>query len=82
MDALEKAKTAGKIRYTGVSNFSVEMMAESRDSSPIVTNQIGYHIFDRRPEAQVMPFVKENGMGIMAYGFAVPWPVNWNVGCR
>ena len=68
MDALEKAKAAGKIRYTGVSTFSVEMMAESRDSSPIVTNQIGYHIFDRRPEAEVMPFVKENGMGIMAYG--------------
>ena len=68
MDALEKAKAAGKIRYTGVSNFSVEMMAESRDSSPIVTNQIGYHIFARRPEAEVMPFVKENGMGIMAYG--------------
>ena len=68
MDALEKAKAAGKIRYPGVSNFSVEMMAESRDSSPIVTNQIGYHIFDRRPEAEVMPFVKENGMGIMAYG--------------
>ena len=68
MDALEKAKAAGKIRYTGGSNFSVEMMAESRDSSPIVTNQIGYHIFDRRPEAEVMPFVKENGMGIMAYG--------------
>ena len=68
MDALEKAKAAGKIRYTGVSNFSVEMMAESRDSSPIVTNQIGYHIFDRRPEAEVMPFVKENGMAIMAYG--------------
>ena len=68
MEALEKAKTAGKIRHTGVSNFSVEMMSESRETSPIITNQIGYHIFDRRPEAEVMPFVKENGMGIMAYG--------------
>lgn len=68
MEALEKAKTAGKIRYTGVSNFSVEMMSESRETSPIITNQIGYHIFDRRPEAEVMPFVKENEMGIMAYG--------------
>ena len=68
MEALEKAKVAGKIRHTGVSNFSVAMMAESRETSPIITNQIGYHIFDRRPEAEVMPFVRENEMGIMAYG--------------
>ena len=68
MEALQQAKKAGKIRHTGVSNFSVEMMAESRETSPIITNQIGYHIFDRRPEADVMPFVKKNGMGIMAYG--------------
>jgi aryl-alcohol dehydrogenase-like predicted oxidoreductase len=68
MEALEQAKKAGKIRHTGVSNFSVEMMAESRETSQIITNQIGYHIFDRRPEADVMPFVKKNGMGIMAYG--------------
>ena len=68
MEALEQAKKAGKIRHTGVSNFSAEMMAESRETSPIITNQIGYHIFDRRPEPEVMPFVKENNMGIMAYG--------------
>ena len=43
-------------------------MTESRETSPIITNQIGYHIFDRRPEADVMPYVKNNGMGIMAYG--------------
>ena len=68
MEVLEEAKKAGKIRHSGVSNFSVAMMTECRETSPIVTNQIGYHIFDRRPEAEVMPFVKENGMGIMAYG--------------
>jgi aryl-alcohol dehydrogenase-like predicted oxidoreductase len=68
MEVLEDAKKAGKIRFSGVSNFSAEMMAECRDTSPIITNQIGYHMFDRRPEADVMPFVKENGMGLMAYG--------------
>ena len=68
MEVLEEAKKSGKVRHSGVSNFSVAMMAECRETSPIVTNQIGYHIFDRRPEAEVMPFVKENGMGIMAYG--------------
>lgn len=68
MEVLEKAKKDGKIRHTGVSNFSVPMMKESLESSNIITNQIGYHIFDRRPEKDVMPFVKNNNMGIMAYG--------------
>lgn len=68
MEVLEDAKKAGKIRHTGVSNFSVEMMADARAHSPIVTNQIGYHMFDRRPEAEVMPWVQQNDMGIMAYG--------------
>ena len=68
MEVLEEAKKAGKIRHTGVSNFSAPMMAECRETSPIITNQVGYHIFDRRPESDVMPFVKDNGMGIMAYG--------------
>lgn len=68
MEVLEEAKKAGKIRHSGVSNHSVAMMQECLETSPIVTNQIGYHIFDRRPEADVMPFVESNGMGIMAYG--------------
>ena len=68
MKALEHAKSQGKILHTGVSNFSPEMMKACREFSPIVTNQIGYHIFDRRPEAEVMLFVADNGMGIMAYG--------------
>ena len=68
MLALEHAKSQGKVLHTGVSNFSPEMMKACREFSPIVTNQIGYHIFDRRPEAEVMPFVADNGMGIMAYG--------------
>tara|TARA_B100000315_G_C14541523_1_gene571143 strand:+ start:308 stop:1309 length:1002 start_codon:yes stop_codon:yes gene_type:complete len=68
MQVLEDAKTAGKLRYTGVSNFSVDMMDECRKTSSIITNQIGYHIFDRRPEREVIPSVVENKMGIMAYG--------------
>ena len=68
MALLEEAKKAGKIRHTCVSNFSVPMMDESLQTSPIITDQIGYHIFDRRPEADVMPFVRSHGMGVMAYG--------------
>lgn len=68
MRVLEEAKKSGKIRYTGVSNFSVEMMDECRKTSPLITTQIGYHIFDRRPEKEIIPYVKRNNMGMMAYG--------------
>ena len=44
------------------------MMEESRDTFKIVTNQVGYHLFDFRPETEIMPFCRENNMGIMAYG--------------
>ncbi len=68
MEVLEEAKKAGKVRHTGVSNFTVPMMEESLRTSPIICNQVGYHIFDRRPEAEIFPFAEAQGMGVMAYG--------------
>ena len=38
------------------------------DTFPIITNQVGYHLFDFRPEEEVFPFCTDNGMGAMAYG--------------
>ena len=35
---------------------------------PIITNQVGYHLFDLRTEPEIIPFCRDNGMGIMAYG--------------
>ena len=43
------------------------MMEESRNTFKIVTNLVGYHLFDFRPGAEIMPFCRENNMGIMAY---------------
>ena len=68
MEAFSEMQREGKIRYGGVSNFSVAQMGESLESFPIVTNQVGYHLFDFRPESETMPFCRDNGMGIMAYG--------------
>ena len=66
--ALEQLKASGKVRYYGVSNFNVEMMQECERHGHIVANQVGYHLFDRRMEAQVLPYCLENGIGFMAYG--------------
>ena len=68
MEAFADFQKQGKIRYGGVSNFSPAQMAECLEVFPIVTNQVGYHLFDFRPEPEIMPFVRDNGMGIMAYG--------------
>lgn len=68
MEAFADFQKQGKIRYGGVSNFSPQQMADCLDVFPIVTNQVGYHLFDFRPEPEIMPFVRDNGMGIMAYG--------------
>ncbi len=68
MEAFQDFQRQGKIRYGGVSNFSPQQMAECLEVFPIVTNQVGYHLFDFRPEPEIVPFCRDNGMGIMAYG--------------
>lgn len=68
MGALEKLKEAGKIRHYGVSNYSVPMMEECERHGHLATNQVGYHLFDRRMEAAVLPYCQEHGIGFMAYG--------------
>lgn len=68
MEAFADFQKQGKIRYGGVSNFNPQQMSDSLDVFPIVTNQVGYHLFDQRPEPEIIPFCADNGMGIMAYG--------------
>ena len=68
MEAFADFQRQGKIRYGGVSNFSPQQMSDCLDVFPIVTNQAGYHLFDFRPEPEIVPFCGDNGMGIMAYG--------------
>ena len=68
MGALEELKSAGKIRYYGVSNFTVEMMEECQRHGSLAANQVGYNIFDRRMEAHVLPYCLEQSIGFMAYG--------------
>jgi aryl-alcohol dehydrogenase-like predicted oxidoreductase len=68
MGALEKLKKDGKIRYYGVSNFDVEMMETCQQYGSLVANQVGYHLFDRRMEKEVLPYCLEHEIGFMGYG--------------
>ncbi len=68
MEAFAEFQKQGKIRYGGVSNHSPQQMAECLEVFPIITNQVGYHLFDLRTEPEIIPFCRDNGMGVMAYG--------------
>jgi len=66
--ALEKLKQEGKIRHYGVSNFTPEMMDECEKYGHLAANQVGYHMFDRRMESEVLPYCLDKNIGFMAYG--------------
>jgi aryl-alcohol dehydrogenase-like predicted oxidoreductase len=68
MRALVDIQKAGKARYVGVSNYHPQMLVEAKQHAPIITNQVGYNLFDRRWERQMFPTARELGIGIMAYG--------------
>ncbi len=68
MEGLEELKQSGKIRHYGVSNYDIDLMQECEQYGHITANQIGYHMFDRRMEARVLPWCMANGVGFMSYG--------------
>ena len=68
MRAMEKLKADGKIRYNGVSNFTVPMLQACQKHGDVTANQVGYHLYDRRMEREMLPYCQANGIGYMAYG--------------
>jgi myo-inositol catabolism protein IolS len=68
MRALEDLRTEGKARYVGVSNYNAYELRRAKQSAPLIANQVGYNLFDRRWEREMFPTAQELGIGIMAYG--------------
>jgi diketogulonate reductase-like aldo/keto reductase len=70
MKAMEDLVKKGKIRYIGVSNFSVEDLKEAQNtmsSQEIVSNQVEYNLATRGVEEELIPFCKEQRITIVAY---------------
>jgi len=66
--AMDDLVRAGKVRFVGVSNFTVEQMERCQAARPIDVIQVGYHLFDRRMEYEVFPYCERHGIGVMGYG--------------
>jgi len=57
----------GKVRYVGVSNYSVEQMEESLKAGLLHSCQRKYNMLHREVEGDVLPFCREKGIGTIAY---------------
>jgi aryl-alcohol dehydrogenase-like predicted oxidoreductase len=67
MDALNEILASNKVKYVGVSNFSVEQMEEAKKYAPIISLQSQYSILQRDVEQGEFSFVEENNMGFIPY---------------
>jgi len=66
--AMAAVVQSGKARYVGVSNYSLDQVRAFHAVQPVSVMQMGYNLFDRRIEADILPYCQEQGIGVMAYG--------------
>ncbi|HEY4050355.1 MAG TPA: aldo/keto reductase [Acidobacteriaceae bacterium] len=57
----------GKVRWIGVSNFSVAQMERALTIAPISSNQPPYSMINRTAEPEILPFSLQNGIGTINY---------------
>ena len=68
MQALEDVVRQGKARFVGVSNFKRDEIDACMQVRRVDVGQYGWNLFDRRMQRDVLPYCRENGIGVMAYG--------------
>lgn len=67
MRAMDTLVKAGKIRYVGVSNFGVDLLKRCLTVRHVDSVQPVYNMLQRDIEAEIIPFCREHGIGILAY---------------
>ena len=70
MGAMAEAIEAGKVRFAGVSNFSISQLQEAQTvlgKYPIVSNQVRYNLIDRTIEKGLLQYCQEKRITVIAY---------------
>jgi aryl-alcohol dehydrogenase-like predicted oxidoreductase len=57
----------GKVRWIGVSNFSVSQMERALKIAPITSLQPPYSMINRSIEPEILPFCAKHGIGVINY---------------
>jgi aryl-alcohol dehydrogenase-like predicted oxidoreductase len=64
---LARLKEEGKVRWIGVSNFSVAQMERVRAIAPITSLQPPYSMLRRAIEQEQLPYTQSHGIGVINY---------------
>jgi aryl-alcohol dehydrogenase-like predicted oxidoreductase len=64
---MARLRQEGKVRYIGVSNFSVSQMQRAQTIAPITSLQPPYSIVTRQIEKEILPFTLQNNIGVIVY---------------
>ena len=70
MRAMEKLVNEGKVRYIGVSNFSLSRMRSAEEALSkyeLASNQMEYSLKARSIEKDLLPYCDRNGIAMVAY---------------
>ena len=70
MKAMEELVSHGKVRYVGVSNFSVAQTLKAREALPrsdIICNEVRYSLTHRAVESGLIPFCEREKLTVIAY---------------
>jgi diketogulonate reductase-like aldo/keto reductase len=70
MRAMELLVDSGRVKYIGVSNFSVNELREAQAAMskyPVVSNQVLYNLNYRNIERELLPYCDKNQVTILAY---------------
>jgi len=68
IEAFEKLKQSGKIRYYGISSIRPNVIKEYVKRSEITSVMMQYSLLDRRPEEGMLDLLKQNEIGMIARG--------------
>jgi len=65
--AMAELVDAGKVRFVGLSEASAETIARANAVYPVSALQSEYSLWSREIEAEVLPAIRELGIGLVAY---------------
>jgi len=65
--AMADLQRQGKVRWIGVSNFSVKQMERASRIAPMTSLQPPYSMINRAAQTEILPWCKEHGIGVINY---------------